>query len=158
MEKLSLILWRERELLETLQYRLEVEQLVMASGRTSWLMRAAADVESVLEDIRLTEVMRAAIADEVAAEFGLEPNPSLSSLIEHAPEPWSELLAEHRAAFAATTTEISRLAEGNRMLISAGYLSAREALFNIGGSAATYTPDGTTSQEPARAALIDWSL
>ena len=37
VEKLSPVLWRERELLETLQYRLEVEQLVMASGRTRWL-------------------------------------------------------------------------------------------------------------------------
>lgn len=158
MEKLSLILWRERELLETLQYRLEVEQLVMASGRTAWLMRAARDVESVLEDIRLTEVMRATVADELAEQLGLAPNPSLSSLIEKLPEPWSSLFAEHREAFVATTTEISRLAEANRLLVSAGFLSAREALLNIGGTAATYTPDGTTTQEPTRAALIDWSL
>ena len=43
------ILWRERELLDTLLYRLEVEQLVLASGRTDRLMRAAQDVESTLE-------------------------------------------------------------------------------------------------------------
>ncbi len=48
MEDLSLILWRERELLETLLYKLEQEQLVLASGRTRWLARAAREVETVL--------------------------------------------------------------------------------------------------------------
>ena len=37
MEDLSLILWRERELLETLLYKLEMEQLVLASGSSRWL-------------------------------------------------------------------------------------------------------------------------
>ena len=40
MEDLSLILWRERELLETMLYKLEVEQLVLSSGRTRWLAHA----------------------------------------------------------------------------------------------------------------------
>ena len=51
MEKLCLVLWRERELLDTLLYRLEVEQLVLARNRTEHLMRAARDVEAVLEDV-----------------------------------------------------------------------------------------------------------
>ena len=40
MERLSLILWRERDLLETLLFKLEEEQLLLANGRTRWLMRA----------------------------------------------------------------------------------------------------------------------
>ena len=38
MEKLSQILWRERELLDTLLFKLEEEQMVLASGRTRWLV------------------------------------------------------------------------------------------------------------------------
>ena len=41
MEDLSSVLWRERELLETLLFKLEIEQLVLASGRTRWLAPAA---------------------------------------------------------------------------------------------------------------------
>ena len=48
MEKLSLVLWRERELLEELHYRLEVEQLVLASGRSRWLAHATRDVDALL--------------------------------------------------------------------------------------------------------------
>ena len=77
MEKLSLVLWRERELLDTLQFKLEVEQLVLASGRSRWLMRAAREVEAVLETIRETEVLRAVAADEAAASHrhDLQPEP-----------------------------------------------------------------------------------
>ena len=82
MEKLSLILWRERGLMETLQYRLEVEQLMMSSGQTRWLTQAARDVEQVLEQVRDTEILRAVAADEAALEVGLPVNPSLSGLIE----------------------------------------------------------------------------
>src|SRR5688500_16135133 len=48
MQRLSLVLWRERELLEELHYRLEVEQLVLASGRSRWLAHAARDIDALL--------------------------------------------------------------------------------------------------------------
>ena len=158
MEKLSLVLWRERELLETLQYRLEVEQLVMANGRSRWLANAARDVESVLEEIRGTEILRSVAADEVAEALGLPPNPSLTSLVERVAEPWCSILADHRAAFRAASDEIIRLADANRTLISAGVRAARETLLGLGGEVQTYTPDGTTVVGAARSARVDRSL
>src|SRR3954454_11048100 len=98
IERLSQVLWRERELLEELQYALEVEQLVLASGRTRWLMRSATGVESVLAGMRKTELMRAVAADHVADKIGLAPNPSLRQLAEESPEPWGEIFREHRQA------------------------------------------------------------
>ena len=80
MEKLSQILWRERELLETLLFKLEEEQMVLAGGRTRWLSRAAREVENVLDTIRETEILRAVAAEEAAVELGLGPNPSLRAL------------------------------------------------------------------------------
>ena len=41
-------------------FKLEEEQLVLAGGRTRWLAHATREVEMVLEQIRRTEVMRAA--------------------------------------------------------------------------------------------------
>jgi len=158
MEKLSLILWRERELLEALEYRLEVEQQVMASGRTRWLARAARDVEHVLDQIRQVELLRSVAADEAAAALGLDPNPSLGGLIAAVDEPWSTILADHRDAFRATSEAITRLADENRSLISVGFRAAHETLLALGGGLQTYTPAGTAVQDATRSVRVDRSL
>jgi hypothetical protein len=152
MQRLSQVLWRERELLEGLQYALEVEQLILASGRNRWLMRAATDVESVLQSLRKTEVLRAVAADEVASVLGLAPNPSLKQLAATAGEPWGEILGDHRDAFVAMTQAITELADSNRDLITSGYRSARETLLAMDEAADGYTADGTAVLSPALAA------
>ena len=43
VHELSALLWRERELLEVLQFKLEVEQLLLTTGNTRWLNRASAE-------------------------------------------------------------------------------------------------------------------
>lgn len=158
MENLSLILWRERELLDTLLYRLELEQLVLASGRARWLMRAAREVEDVLETLRETEVLRAVAADEAAARLGLESNPSLRALAESVEDPWRTILVDHRDAFAALTREITELADTNRELVTAGYRSARETLLAIDGGTDQYAPNGRAVADSPRPRLVDRSL
>ena len=159
MERLSTVLWRERELLDQLHYRLEVEQLVLASGRSRWLAAAARDVDSVLSTIRETEVLRAVAADAAAEAVGMTSNPSLSALVEAAPEPWSSILGEHRQAFVEVTADIGALADLNRDLISAGLRSARETLLSLGGESTDgYAADGRATAEPIRHRLVDRSL
>ncbi|WP_122818424.1 flagellar protein FlgN [Nocardioides pantholopis] len=147
MEKLSVILWRERELLDDLLFHLEVEQLVLASGRSKWLLKAAKDVEAVLDDMRRTEVLRSVAADEAAALVGLKPNPSLQQLVDAAEEPWRSILEDHRESLTATTREVVALADANRDLITNGYRSARETLMTLGGTTTTYGADGTAVTE-----------
>lgn len=132
MENLSLVLWRERELLDSLLYRLETEQLLLSGGRTRWLARAASEVEAVLAAIRETEVLRAMAADEAAAELALPSNPSLRALADASAEPWRTILHDHRDAFAATAREVSSLADANRDLITEACRSARETLAFLG--------------------------
>ena len=158
LERLSLVLWRERELLEDLNFRLEVEQLVLASGRTRWLANAARDIDVLLTTIRETEVLRAVAADEAAAAVGMADNPSLAALADAAAEPWSTILTEHRQAFVALTADIATLADSNRHLVSAGYRSARETLLSLGESTDGYAADGTATAEPLRNRLVDRSL
>lgn len=160
MEKLSLILWRERELLELLAYKLELERLVLESGRARWLANTTREVEEVLAAIRETEVLRAIAADEAASELGLDPAPTLNELAQAAPEPWATILLDHRAAFLAATKEIGQLSESNRGLITAGYRSARETLITIGGAVADgYSPDGSAVLDNGpRRRLVDRSL
>ncbi len=159
MEKLSIILWRERELLESLLFKLETERLVLAAGRERWLARAAREVETVLTAIREVELLRAVAADKVAAELGLPPNPSLKALAETAEEPWRTMLADHREAFLRITQEVTSLAEINRDLITAGYRAAQETLLSLGEPTTGYSPTGDPlSVAEHQPLLVDRSL
>lgn len=158
VENLSLILWRERELLETLLFKLEQEQLVLASGRTRWLPRAAREVEAVLDTLRETELLRAVAADDAARSLGMTANPSLRALAEASAEPWRTILLDHREAFVGFTREVLELATANRELLTAGYQAAREALLSLGDSSASYTADGTAVVDGRRERLVDRSI
>jgi hypothetical protein len=159
VDKLSQILWRERELLEQLAYELEVERLVLASGRTKWLVNATRDIEATLAEIRATELLRAVAADEAAESLGLLPNPSLVALADAAGEPWRGILVDHRDHLLGTAREIAELSEDNKGLLTAGYRSAQETLLAIGGASAEgYTHDGTAVAETPRRRLVDRSL
>ncbi len=143
MEELSRVLWRERELLDLLLFKLEEEQLVLASGRSRWLGYAAREVETVLDSIRQTEVLRATTADAVAASLGLENNLGLRALAESTDEPWRTILLDHRDAFVAVTAQITAMAMTSRELLTAGYQAARATTVPLSNGTGTYTADGS---------------
>jgi hypothetical protein len=133
LAEVSDILWRERELLDVLLFKLEEEQLLLASGRMRWLARATREVEIVLEQLRLTELTRSIEVDSIVGSLGLAPGPSLSQLVEAAPPEWADLLRAHRTAFLTLTHEITALAEANREFVSSAYHAARETMLVFGG-------------------------
>jgi hypothetical protein len=155
---LSGILWRQREMLELLVFKLEEEQLMLAAGRTRWLAHATREVEAVLDHIRRTEVLRAAEVEAVAREFGLAPNPSLAALADAAPAPWSDLLREHRHAFLRLTSEITGLTETNRELLTAGQRAVRESLLSATGAVETYGPNGVSRAATHAPRLVDEAM
>jgi len=155
---LASILWREREMLELLLFKLEEEQLVLAGGRTRWLAHATREVEVVLEEIRRTEVIRAIEVEEIASSLGVGQNPTLSVLAEAAPVPWSDLLNQHRKAFLTLTAEVSALAEANRDMLAVGARAARETMLAVAGSIETYGRHGETVAAAPRTRLIDEAM
>jgi hypothetical protein len=130
---ISTILWNERELLELLLFKLNEEQLLLAAGRTRWLSRATNEVEIVVERIRQAELVRSVKVDAIAGDLGLDPNPSMSELAAAAPEPWNELLDEHRAAFLALTREITTMVKANRQLLKRSVQAVGDVLGSVGG-------------------------
>ncbi|WP_019873649.1 flagellar export chaperone FlgN [Sporichthya polymorpha] len=164
LAEVSTILWRERELLELLLFKLEEEQLVLTSGRSRWLARATKEVEIVLAEIRRTELARATAVDEAAEALGLAPNPSLAALADACAEPWAGILRDHRTSFHALTAEITALANSNRDLITAGKQATEEtirmlmALNSKGDDVPTYSPSGAASASVPRARLINEAL
>ena len=157
MEDLSSVLWREREQLETLLFKLEVEQLVLATGRTRWLPSAAREIEEILDAVREIELLRAIAADAVAADLGLEPNPSLSDIAEASPEPWRTIWLDHRETFTSVVAEVTAMAQNNRELLTSGYRAARETLLSMSETPGTYAADGSAVVERRRT-IVDRSI
>ena len=155
---LSAVLWRERQLLELLLFKLEEEQLVLSSGRTRWLGHATREVEQVLSQIRTADLGRALEADEAALERGVAPGGGLLALAQAAPEPWNDLLASHREAFLALTSQIQDVAHGNRDLLTTSHRATQETILGLQESSQTYHPRGSASPASVGAQLLDESL
>src|SRR5918911_5555036 len=106
LSDVSNILWRERQLLELLVFKLEEEQLVLASGRNRWLAHATREVENVLGEIKRVELERAMHVAEAGRELGLTGSPTLRELASLTPAPWDTIFNEHRRALLALAQEI----------------------------------------------------
>jgi hypothetical protein len=120
MEELSRVLWRQRELLELVLFKLEEHQLLLESGRTRWLGLAAREVDVLLDQFRRTELLRAVTADGLAAAVGLPPGPRLRDLARMSEEPWCTILLDHREALLALTAEVKAMSTLNQVLLVGG--------------------------------------
>jgi hypothetical protein len=155
---LSSELWRLRELLELLLFKLEEEQVLLASGRTRWVPHATREVELVLDQIRHAEEVRARHTQAVARALGLPADVSMVNLANAAPAPWRDLLHQHRRAFLALTAEITALAKANRDLATSGQRAARETMLMVSGSVETYGSRGKAIPGDRRARLVDEAI
>lgn len=131
LQDVSTTLWQERNLLELLLFKLETEQLLLASGRTRFLARATREVEVVLERIREAELLRSLEVDEVAESLLLQRGCSLQELADSAPTPWNTMFADHRQAFLELTEEISALASANKELVARGQRATQDFLATV---------------------------
>jgi hypothetical protein len=124
----STILWRQREQLSTLLFKLEVEGLLLTTGRERWLGAATREVELVMEQIRATELLRGMAVDELAPPLGLPPGASLAELAGALAPPWDDVFAEHRAGLLLISAEIDSMVRANRELLTAGRRAVQETL------------------------------
>lgn len=128
LSEVSTILWQERHLLELLVFKLEEQQLLLAAGRTRWLALAADELDAVMDELRDVELLRAMEVDAAAGALGLAPNPSLAELAAAAPDPWDDLLAQHREALLLLADEVRDRSTHNRDLLGRGEAAVRELL------------------------------
>lgn len=132
LSEVSTILWQERRLLELLVFKLEEQQLLLAAGRTRWLAMAADELDAVMEDLRHVELLRAIEVDATATALGIDVGPSLSALAAAAPEPWDELLTQHRSALVLLADEVRDRSTHNCELLGRGEAAVRELLASAG--------------------------
>lgn len=134
LAELSNVLWRQRQLLDLLLFRMTVEQTLLVGRQVRWLARATDEVEAVLEEMRQTELVRAVVLQDAAEDLGLGIDPSLRELAEAAPEPWCDIFEEHRRAFLALTDEVQTIALANRELLGREQRATRELIEELAGT------------------------
>jgi hypothetical protein len=161
LAELSNVLWRQRQLLDLLLFRMTVEQTLLVGRQVRWLARATDEVEAVLEEMRQTEVVRAMVLQDAATELGLGDDPSLREVAEAAPSPWGDIFEEHRRAFLGLTDEVQTIAAANRELLGREQRATRELLDELSGGVshgrrADDDPRyGRASTAPAPAIVLD---
>ena len=134
LREVSDILWRERRLLELLQFKLTEEQLLVAAGRVRWLPSATREVELIKVEQQRAELTRAVADDELAIDLGLTPNPSLADLAAAAPDTWSGVFERHRHALDAAVAEVNTLAAESHRMLACKVDDIRTALEKVGAT------------------------
>ncbi|MFK4729762.1 flagellar export chaperone FlgN [Agromyces mediolanus] len=118
LHELSAVLWRERELLDVLLYKLEVERLLLATDRRRWLGRAAHEIEFLTARLKEVGLARAVESAEVAEELQLSAEATLQELADAVgDEVWRDILLAHLAALREVTGEIGELRDANEQLL-----------------------------------------
>ena len=159
VNELSAVLWRERELLELLTFKLEEEQLLLAAGRSRWVSHASREVEQVLERLRSTGLERAASSAAVAEEWGVDPAAPLRDVVAAAPNgPWGEILAAHLTAMVELTSQIGALRDENDRFLRTAAQSTEETLAGTVTDAATYDASGSSGSRADGARLFEGTL
>ncbi|MEY2565908.1 MAG: hypothetical protein QOE35_437 [Actinomycetota bacterium] len=109
LREVSDILWRERRLLEVLEFKLEEERLVAEAGHVRWLHRATREVALVRGELRRAELDRAVAVSAAAVDLGIDHAPTLQELADAAPTPWAGIFQRHRAALVRAADLVTEL-------------------------------------------------
>jgi hypothetical protein len=114
LRDVSNILWRERNLLELLAFKLDSERLLARAGRTRWLARADHEVEVVLGELKAVELERGIHVQALGSELGLDAHPTLLVLAGAVRGEWAGILADHRRALLDLARDVDRSARRSR--------------------------------------------
>jgi hypothetical protein len=148
--------------LDNLLFKLDVQQLLLMSGRSGWLVRASREIETALEQVRIIELERAVRFSEVAGNLNLDASPSLSAIAGAAEEPWKSLLTEHYEAFLELATRIQAITSLNREMAFSAQIATEAILTSIRGDSDPtlnlYAQSGATEKLDRKSVFVDEGL
>ncbi|MDA8400870.1 MAG: flagellar export chaperone FlgN [Actinomycetota bacterium] len=158
LSEVSAILWRERQLLDTLAFKLKEEHLLLLAGEQQWLSKATLEVTEVLEAIKAAELSRALETQDLIMEFGLDPMPTLDELAQATPAAWHQTFSDHKSGLMAALAKIADLAELNRSILTRHLSAIAETLSMLGEvTGGSYDRAGAPSTNVAPSRLVDSS-
>lgn len=140
---LSMQLMREREMLELLLFKLDVQQMLVASGRNRWIRHAVNEVERVVSAMPTTALSRDALVVAVAEEWGVPDATTLKELIDAAPtEAWREIFTGHLEVMVALADEIGAMKQINEQRLRAALRVTQETIAGLGIPTGEYDTAG----------------
>ena len=157
---LTRVLWQQRRHLERLRYLLQVQELILGGGDDAMLQYAVNDVQHMLTTVGEIEAGRRELTAEIGISMGLDADASLEDLINRAPEPYEQILAEHRDAFLVLVTDITTVSLNGRDQLQRGLNLTRELTSFVMGDAGDggYDRSGGAVRGSAERGLIDRAL
>lgn len=156
VNELSVLLFKERELLELLLFKLEEEQLLLTAGKARWLPHATREVEQVMERLRSAGLSRTIEVAAVSTEWGTAQDATLRDLVTAAPDgPWGDILSAHYAAMAEFVSQISHVRDINQNFLRGATRSTQETLASLDHDAGTYGAGGGAATTGSGARLLD---
>lgn len=160
LAELSRVLWQQRRLLERLLYHLKVQELILSNADHGLLSFAVNDVQQTLEAIGEVEAARRELTAEIGVSMGLDRDASLQDLVNRAPEPYEQILAEHRQAFLSLVSDITTTSLNGRDQLERGlHLTRQLATFVMGDAGdGGYDRSGAIVAGSAERRLIDRTL
>jgi hypothetical protein len=154
--ELSTLLWRERELLELLMFKLEEEQLLLTTGKSKWLPFATKEVEQVLVRLRTAGMERTVESAVLAAEWGLPDDATLRDLVQHAPsDAWRDIFSSHLSALTGLTAQIAEVRDVNLSYLRSASRATQDTLANLTTTAGVYDDRGAPALATTGAHLFD---
>ena len=157
--ELSASLWRERELLELLVFKLTEEQLLLTSGKARWLQYATQEVEQVMNKLRTAGLARSIEVASLAEDWGIDENSTLRELTVHSTDDmWRDILTAHLVSMTGLTREIQELRDLNMQYLRVAIRSTQEALAQDGTASGTYDAKGVAETSLATARMFDLNL
>ena len=97
--ELSASLWRERNLFEILEYKLEVEHLLLAAGNSKWIGRVTDEIDDVVGALRKLNLIRDLEIERLADEWDISGRASLREIVQAAPDAvWADIFGAHLGA------------------------------------------------------------
>lgn len=160
LDALSRQLWKQRETLEMMLFKLEEERLLTATGSSRWLPLATKELEEAVTQAQSLELERAIESESVAQDLHLAPDASLKEIAAAAEEPWQTLLTQHREALTQLANEIAQSSKANQEMLANLQRATQETLMAMPELAgATYNEDGSVkSNNAGSSSFIDQSL
>lgn len=132
LSDLSQVLWRERETLELVLFKLEEQRLLLVDGQDRWVGHASRELDAVLDQLGSMELSRALASAAAAAELGVKDDSGLRDLAAAAPPPWPSVIERHVCALVRLAHEIGAVAGANRAQLAEGLAGVRKSMNSRG--------------------------
>lgn len=159
LQALANAIAEQSEALSRLRFKFEVQQMMLAGGRSGWVGETTKELEVAIEQVQAADVaFRQRLSLAASRALGLSPESTLREVAAVAGEPWRYIFEQGREDLRRAVEAVNLLCTENRKLLARGYLATSEALGLLGVDTAGLSYDATGAPAPSRASAAILNL